>query len=272
MKIYVTGASGTLGKLLVSNGCEPLNCDITNLDEVKNAVQSASPDVLIHCAAITDVDYCETHFKESFDVNVRGTSNVAGALSANTLMIYLSTDHVFQGSNWLSAAGYSESHTPSPVNRYGFSKWGGELALVSHPNHLIVRTSKCYDIPWMMPTIEKLRNNEKVEFTSLIKRSFMYLPHFVESLLWIANNQSALDGINLLHVSGETVYSYAQFWKMLQFSLGLGGEIISIDIEKTDATPRPFKAGLDVRKAKRLGVPIGSLESALNDIEEKLHG
>ena len=57
---------------------------------------------VIHCAALTDVAYCESHFRESFDVNVRGTSNVVEAMPKDSVFIYLSTDHVFNGNNWFS--------------------------------------------------------------------------------------------------------------------------------------------------------------------------
>lgn len=267
MNIGITGYNGFIGSELVKKGGIPLKCDITNPSTISKAIAEVRPDVIIHCAAHTDVDYLETHFSDGFDVNVKGTSNLIDAISRETFFIYISSDHVFSGDKyWVE--GYNENNNPNPVNRYGFSKWGGELALFGHSNSLIVRSSKLYNYAWLKPTIDRLMNNETVEFTNIIKRSFMYLPHFVDALLWLSENRI---NKNVIHISGESVFSYYVFWSIVQKSLELPGIVVPRNHELKEACPRPLRAGLDIRRAKRLGIPLGSMSDALAKIKEQLN-
>lgn len=277
MKIAVTGASGKLGTALVQRGCLAIRCDITQPNDLIGEINAMKPDVLIHCAAITDVGYCETHYKEAFEVNVRGTLNVFDALPKESTMIYISTDHVFPGENWFDS-GYSEVHKPQPVNYYGFTKWGGELAMQQTPFNcrpIIVRTSKVYDYELMKPTIEALNRGEEVVLTDLIRRSFMYLPHFADALLWLAKNPTNLPitkEAEVINIAGDMVLSYYRFWTIMQYSLGLGGRLVPrrTKLRPEEAPPRPFRAGLDVHFAKNIGVPIRGIHESIEDLKEKI--
>lgn len=259
MKIATTGSEGTIGRELVKRGCIPINIDITNSELIRNEIEYINPDVVIHCAALTDVKYCEEHFKESFEVNVRGTSNVVEAMPKNSLLIYLSTDHVFSGDNWVNH-GYGEKHKPFPVNRYGFSKWGGELAAkTGNCRVIIVRSSKLFNFEWAKDTIYDLQNGETVIVTDLIKRSFVHVNHFVNGLLYLANTYTKYPKLDIINISGESVFSYYLFWNSLKKYLELPGEIKPRGEELKDEVPRPFRGGLEVVQAKKLGIPIYSI-------------
>jgi dTDP-4-dehydrorhamnose reductase len=112
-KIAVTGHKGQIGRELIKRGYEPLDCDITNLDQVNESIHRVNPDVIIHCAAMTDVEWCETHEKRAFAVNVNGTNNLLYDFTGT--LIYLSTVHVFNGQKYWD---YSEKSRPDPVNVY----------------------------------------------------------------------------------------------------------------------------------------------------------
>lgn len=269
MKIAVTGAGGLVGKELVKRGCIPIHSDITLPGFISDEIKEVNPDVLIHCAALTDVGYCEKHFKEAFDVNVRGTSNVVTSMPKKSVMIYISSDHVFAGENWFNQ-GYGEWHKPQPTNTYGFTKWGGELALhTGSCRSVIVRTSRGYSYEIMKPTITLLKQGQDVVFTNLIKRSFMYLQHFTIALMWLAENIMDLKDVEVINISGESVFSYSTFWGIVREYLGLPGKIIPRN-EKIEDYPRPFRAGLDTHYAQKLGVPLGSLSLALKDLKENV--
>lgn len=257
MKIAITGASGVIGSELVKRGCIPLNCDITKPYDITAAISIADSDVVIHCAAITDVKYCEDHFQESFDVNVRGTMNVVNAMPQNALLIYLSSDHVFSGHQYFDE-GYGEWQKPSPVNRYGFSKWGGEeMVKTATCPYIIVRSSKLFNFEWAKPIINQLEREEKVEVTDIIKRSFLHVNHFVDSLFKLIELRP---NINLLNISGSSISSYYMFWNFMQRELGLPGKVVPRMHELEEECPRPFRGGLDIRKAKKLGLPIYSIK------------
>ena len=268
MKIGITGADGVIGSRLVKKDCIPLLCDVTNPEEVKTVLDMVKPDIVIHCAALTDVAYCESHFKESFDVNVRGTFNVVGAMPKNSLFIYISSDHVFSGQNYFYD-GYNERHKPSPVNRYGFSKWGGEEASKTGKcRTIIVRSSRCFHYDWAKPTLDKLQNGEEVIFTDLIKRTFYHVDHLVEGLLYLAHNYESFPDLDIINISGNDRLSYYMFWANMHRYLGLPGKIKPRNFQLKNEAPRPFRGGLDIRKAKRMGFPLHRVEDGFELIKE----
>ncbi|MBM3461390.1 MAG: dTDP-4-dehydrorhamnose reductase [Armatimonadetes bacterium] len=151
MKILVTGADGMLGKDLMAMlsrdpevmGVNRSGMDITDLDKVKDMIARYKPVVVVHTAAFTDVDGCESKPWDALRTNAVGTRNVSLAcMEVDAAMLYVSTDYVFSGAK---AAPYTEWDTPDPINLYGQSKYAGEIAVKDHlRKFFIVRTSGLY--------------------------------------------------------------------------------------------------------------------------------
>ncbi len=122
-------------------GCPSIGLDLTDRRTVEAAVEDVSPAVIVHTAAITDVDHCQTHRDEAWRVNVCGTQYLSrAAASAGAFFIYVSTDHVFDG----ATGNYRETDRPAPANWYGLTKLVGELAAsrcLPEADIAIVRTS-----------------------------------------------------------------------------------------------------------------------------------
>jgi dTDP-4-dehydrorhamnose reductase len=260
MIIGVTGHEGTIGKQLVKRGYSPLECDITDFDQVRDTVAKVNPDVIIHCAAMTDVRWCEENEKLAYKVNVRGTANVLEAFAGK--FIYLSTVHVFNGNKYFA---YSEKHTPDPVNSYGFTKLAGESVVRVWGNqYTIVRISKAFDYEYLADTLGYLdETDDNVEFTTLIKRSFVHTEHLAEGIAHVAENDLNVD---VLNVSGTDTLSYYDFWLQATNILGFDVQRVIPRKHKIKEVPRPFRGGLSVRKAKKLGVPLYSSIDGLKNI------
>lgn len=151
MKILLTGGKGMLGRTLCTQWQDwevipsgSFNADITDAEGFDTFLRKVRPEVLIHCAAITTVDKCESIPDVAYRVNALGTANVAAACHRNGVrLIAISTDYVFDG---YKDRPYHEFDTPTGgVNIYGQSKYAGEQAVRAHcPNHIIVRTSWLY--------------------------------------------------------------------------------------------------------------------------------
>lgn len=142
-KILLTGGSGLLGselrKLLPeANYPSSAQFDVTNYAQMDAYVRGAGVTMLVHAAAFTSPPKVEKEPTQAIDVNVIGTANVAKLCVAHRLkLVYISTDYVFEGSR----GNYREEDPVHPVNKYAWSKLGGECAARMVDGSLIVRTT-----------------------------------------------------------------------------------------------------------------------------------
>ncbi|UTR07411.1 dTDP-4-dehydrorhamnose reductase [Alkalihalobacillus sp. LMS6] len=149
MKILVTGANGQLGSAVLRVpvevgvqliGMTRAELDITNEHHVKTVFETIQPDVILHCAAYTNVDQAEKDEMEAYRVNAIGTRNLCvAAEQLGAVFVYVSTDYVFDGG---ATEPIDEWTPPSPIGVYGRSKLAGEQAVQQfHSKFFIVRTS-----------------------------------------------------------------------------------------------------------------------------------
>lgn len=152
--VLVTGANGMLGQdlcpILEDEGYEVVETDIntldiTNSDMVKKVLSEQKPDVVVHCAAYTNVDKAEEDYDTAHKINAVGTENLAKACAENDItLVYISTDYVFQGNG---AKPYKPTDETSPLNNYGLTKYEGEQAVQKYcKKFYICRTAWLYGI------------------------------------------------------------------------------------------------------------------------------
>ena len=154
MKLLVTGAAGMLGRdvmLAAGNaghdvvGYGRAELDITDPAALAKKFDLERPDVVINCAAWTDVDGAEEHEEAAFAVNGTGAGNVAAAAAAvGASVVQVSSDYVFDGAK---GAPYVESDQPAPLSAYGRTKLAGEEATVAaNKRHFVVRSAWLFGI------------------------------------------------------------------------------------------------------------------------------
>jgi dTDP-4-dehydrorhamnose reductase len=129
MRIYITGHKGQLGQALLkrlpgAQGGDLPEIDITRPDSIDAALEAARPDVVIHCAAMTDVDGAARSPELAYRINGLGTQNVAlAAARVGAALVYISTNEVFDGRK---GQPYYEFDNTTPINAYARSKLAGE--------------------------------------------------------------------------------------------------------------------------------------------------
>ena len=183
MRIGITGASGMLGDALLSQlsksyevfatsrniGSQGKNInwdcyDLTNLDSLKAWLNKNKLDVVIHCAAIVDVDFCEENFDLSKALHVDTTQVISKHMqSSSGKLIYISTDSVFDGKK---LGTYNESEITNPLNIYAKTKLQGEKIALSIDNSLVLRTNiigwtkkhKTSFFEWLLENLIKKNN------------------------------------------------------------------------------------------------------------------
>lgn len=154
MKVLVTGANGMLGQdlcpILKDNGYEVIptdvdTLDITDLSIVEKVLSEQKPDILIHCAAYTNVDKAEEDYQTAHKINALGTENLARVCGENDItMVYISTDYVFGGKKDKK---YKPTDETEPLNNYGLTKLEGEQAVRKFcKKYYITRTAWLYGI------------------------------------------------------------------------------------------------------------------------------
>ena len=168
MKLLITGANGLLGqklvKLILDKGRDELVAtargknrltypesgyryramDITDAEQVHQVIRAEQPEVVIHTAAMTNVDQCETEREACWQLNVEAVSHIIAACEqSGAFLIHLSTDFIFDG----KAGPYDEEARPKPISHYGESKLRAEALIQgSKLNWAIVRTVLVYGI------------------------------------------------------------------------------------------------------------------------------
>ena len=279
MRIFVTGGSGLLGyriaELALEKGYEvysgychnkPLAGEAVKIDlsdpaSAFEVTREVKPDVVMHTAALTDVDRCEKDKELAFKINVEGTKAIAeAARKLNAFLIYVSTDYVFDGNKGM----YRENDETSPVNYYGYTKLLGERYC-----DCIARTCVIYGakpasgkVNFVLWLIDKLRNGEKVRIITDQYITPTLNTNLARMMLEIAEKE--LKGV--FHLAGATRVSRFEF-----------AEAVAdvFDLDKTLITPskmdelnwiakRPKDSSLDTSKA------AGMLEEKPYDLRKAL--
>lgn len=157
-KILVTGCNGQLGRAIraeyVSENVEFINTDvieqegvialdISDIEAVLTLVRKTRPDVIINCAAHTNVDACEKEWDAAYRINAIGPRNLSiAATEVDAKMIHVSTDYVFEGNG---TSPYTEFDAPNPVSAYGKTKLEGEnFVKAFSKKYFIFRTAWLY--------------------------------------------------------------------------------------------------------------------------------
>ena len=227
-KIFITGGSGLLGSNIAKLATSKFDVYATyNTNKVgmkdvlffqinltKNdwliKIEQIKPDFIIHCAALTNVDYCEDRPDEAYNQNVLASVNIAEiAKRIGAHLIHISTDSVFDGEE----GNYKEEDTPNPINVYGKTKLEAERQILSvHPHSCIVRTNiygwnkrdKFSLAEWML---NKLTNNEELRGLNDIYFSPILVNDLTEVLFELQERRH--EGI--IHIAGRETCSKLDF-------------------------------------------------------------
>lgn len=148
MKIVIIGSSGRLGAALMREyrnkfdltGFDHQALDLGDARQLRDQIGSLDVDLVINCAALTNVDYCETHRDEAFRINAEAPGLLAEICrDKNAKLIHFSTDYVFDGE---TREPYTEENLTKPISVYGESKLQGERNVLGvEDRHLVVRVS-----------------------------------------------------------------------------------------------------------------------------------
>jgi dTDP-4-dehydrorhamnose reductase len=288
MRLLITGGSGLLGSRVTKLAPQehkvtatynrskieadyPLvSLDITKREDVLSLVSELNPDAVIHCAALTNVDYCEDHKEEAMLVNARATGYLSEACErAGAKMLYVSTDFVFDGEKGM----YSEEDEVNPINHYGFSKLEGEKEVLACSDYAIARASVLYGwnvqrrlnfVTWV---IDRLEKGKEVNIVTDQYASPTLADDAAEAFLRIIERGKK----GVFHTAGGERINRYDFARKIAEVFSLKEELInpitSEDLKQT--AMRPMDSSLNVRKAEReLGIKMMTVREGLERMGE----
>lgn len=267
MTYLVTGSAGLIGNQIVYdleksgetvyscyNNLKPVygiptKLNLLNLENIHKIFQKIQPDIVIHCAALTDVEKCEVELELANSINVKATEVIAKEVEKiNSYLMYISTDYVFNGKK----GSYKETDLTNPLNNYGKTKLLGEKIIKSETSKWsIIRTSTPFGVNSFKKTFpvwiyENLKNNKKINILEDQFTSPTYVPNLSKMIIEMISRN--LQGF--FHLSGSTKISRFKFAKMIATKLNLDSSLLNpvkIHTMKWNAI-RPLDSSLDVDK------------------------
>ncbi|MEF8816159.1 MAG: dTDP-4-dehydrorhamnose reductase [Salinibacter sp.] len=299
-RVLITGANGLLGQALVrclgqnreydvlatarddtprfedgSCGYAPL--DVTQPDDVARIFEDFTPNVVVNCAAMSDVAACDEHRSEAWAVNARAVKRLAKhCRTTGARLVQVSTDFVFNGTR----GPYDETARPDPVNYYGRTKLAGENAVreAGRANWAIVRTVLLYGtgqnlsrsnlVLWVA---DELSKGEPLHIVDDQHRTPTHVDDLAAGIERLLHHEET----GVYHVSGADFVSVYELACAVATEFGLDASLIepvSSDFFEDDVE-RPPRTGFVIDKARdELDYTPRSLDQGLRDVQASLQG
>ena len=252
----------------VPEGQKDLAVDITQRERTLESIVDMGPSVVVHTAAETDVDRCETERDLARRINVEGTANIADAcVEVGAKLILVSTDYVFDGNK----GNYAETDEPNPISFYGITKHEAEqIAASTSPNALIIRTSVLYGwhpvklnfVTWIL---KGLRDRQ----TLRVVYDHINSPTLADSLARAIHKAIERNSQGMLHIAGSEKIGRFDFARRVASRFDLD-ESLLIPVQMKDLSwvaRRPRDSSLDVGKAeKELGIELLGVDEGLEEM------
>lgn len=297
-RVLITGANGLLGQALVAllsgmarydvlatalgseprihaSSCGYVPMDVTDRRGIRRIFQDFAPSVVINCAAMTNVDRCETDREVCWNINAVAVKDLARECRLiGARFVQISTDFVFDG----NGGPYDEAERPNPVNTYGTAKLAGENAAreCGLRKWAVIRTNVVYGTAQGLPrtnfalwVVEQLSAGRMIRvYTDQVRT-----PTYVEDLACGIELLVRYGKTGTYNLSGRELVSMYDFAGAVAHAFGLPNELILPTDSGTmkQAASRPLRTGLLILKAEtELGFRPRSMQDALNQLRSRL--
>ena len=290
MKILITGIGGQLGSKIYelsphenygtyfgdipkNLGVNLTQLNLLERDKNMSLIKSIKPEWVIHCAAATDVDWCEREKKAAWDINVEATRNVVDACKqVNARVIYISTSFVFDAGKGV----YYENDSTNPINNYGLTKLEGEKIIqASGLPFIIARTDQLYGWTkskknFVKKVLDTLNKGEKLE----VFEDWYNNPTLVDNLAEILLKLLEKERHGIYHTTGSTYLNRYDWALKIAEIFGFGKSLI-VPITSAKYNPLAKRPGpkMDNSKAQReTGVHLFTIDEGLEFMKNHPEG
>jgi len=279
--ILITGASGLLGVSLIAlaqeqgrevvglyhqhpvsfGGAPLLSVDLTQESQIKRVFEKIKPDTVIHCAAATNVDWCQEHPDAAYRLNVVASARIA---ELGVRLLHISTDAVFDGTR----GDYAEIEQPAPLNTYAQTKLQAEHAVLASNSRAAIARINLYGwnaqyklslAEWILEQLAK--GSDVPGFTDAV-----FCPMLANDLAEVLLAMVDCKLTGLFHVVGSEAVSKYEFARRVALRFGFDpGRIIPTVVGESELrAPRPRDTSLNIRKI------CAALKRAMPDVDSGL--
>ncbi|MBO5198390.1 MAG: dTDP-4-dehydrorhamnose reductase [Lachnospiraceae bacterium] len=261
-KALVTGAEGQLGydvmKELANRGIAAVGTgrkelDITDRKAVEERIVKEQPDLIIHCAAYTQVDLAEENKELCMQVNAQGTEAIAAAAArCGAAMIYISTDYVFSGEG---ERPWEPEDTPAPVSVYGLSKYLGEEAVKKQlSKYYIVRISWAFGENGKNFVKTMLRLSESRDTVTVVDDQ-IGSPTYTADLAVMLADLAESGCYGTYHAANSGYCSWYEFAKEIFRLTGRAMKVLPVSSAEWKAkAARPKNSRMNMEKLNQAGI------------------
>lgn len=244
--------------------------DLLNKNELISAIDKIRPDLIVHTAALTNVDYCERYPNEAVLANVGLATSISTVSSMLSIpLIYISTDHLFSGLTEYT----NEKSKPSPLNTYAKTKADGEaITLENDPYSLVLRTNffgwgPPYRTSFSDWIIKNLRSFQPVTLYDNV----FFTPVYVNELVKVALKLKSDQKRGIYNVSSSDRVSKFEFGVLLAEKFNLDLHLIKRgSYKKSSIVKRPLDMSLDNKKLLKTGlVNIFDIKNSIQKLYEE---
>lgn len=282
--IVITGATGLLGAAVLSKALgsnrpvtgisnrsnipihsRQITLDLTDFVATREVIRGLSPSIIIHCAAATNVDWCEGHPEAAHQVNTRASSVLAQlAQEIGARFVHISTDSVFDG----STGNYSENDSPAPLNVYARTKLLAEQEVLRvHPSPLVLRVNFYgWNIQNKQSLAEWILNQLSDGRTVPGFSDVHFCPMFVNDVAEIVLRMLDRGMTGIYHLVGSEKISKFEFARRLATVFGFSPDnVLPISMEQAKLRAlRPRDTSLNTQKlANNLSCVLPDVNSGL---------
>ncbi|MFC2117198.1 SDR family oxidoreductase [Bacteroidota bacterium] len=282
--LLVTGCNGFLGSSIINKLKQKFNItgidkqfankshdikyyeiDITNKIKIEAFLNKNKFDIILHCAAIINVDYCEENYQQAININAIGTKNLVKDFDG--LFVYISTDMLFDG----MSCNYSEEDVPNPINNYGRTKLEGEKFVQQYSeNYLILRTNffgwnyyseKETFVEWIF---NSLSNGREIS----LFYDYIFCPIYINDFINIMRTLIKINVSGIFNVFGKNCISKFEFGNKFADKFNLNKDLIKkISIkDHSFIANRPQNMSHSINKLLKQGIMVPSLSEGLNSL------
>lgn len=288
MKILVTGLNGLVGSRIkelltdyeLENISRSTGVDITQKEQIYDAIGGSGAEVVLHLAAKTDVDGCErekdlAEESEAWKINVIGTKNVAEAcLELGKKLIYISTDFVFDGEIGENEF-YDEDSLPNPINFYAKTKYEGEKVVKElSSSWIIARLAYPYRANFVKNDFARaIKSRLELGQEVAAITDHIFCPTFIDDVAFALDKLINSEATGIFHVVGSQPLSPFDSASLIANEFGLDSSLIKPATREEffkDRAKRPFRLALKNDKIQKLGIGMKTFEQGLKEIKNQI--